>query len=155
MAWDNGKVVFIDQTKLPGRVSYVHCSSYHQVADCIRRMVVRGAPAIGVAAGMGVALAATTSKNRRVSAIMLELRAAVEELRQTRPTAVNLFWGLDRMLAVADSAGNSVRAVKEAMVREAMRMADEDVDTNRRLGKFGAELLEDGDVVLTHCRWPN
>jgi len=104
---------------------------------------------------MGVALAATTSKNRRVSAIMLELRAAVEELRQTRPTAVNLFWGLDRMLAVADSAGNSVRAVKEAMVREAMRMADEDVDTNRRLGKFGAELLEDGDVVLTHCRWPN
>lgn len=104
---------------------------------------------------MGVALAAATSKASRVSKMLLELRAAVEELKQTRPTAVNLFWGLDRMLAVAEGAGNSVPAVKEAMVREAIRMADEDVDTNRRLGKFGAELLEDGDVVLTHCRWPN
>ena len=84
---------------------------------------------------------------------MSELRAAAQELKQTRPTAINLFWGLDRMLAVAEASSNSVSEVREALVREAVRMADEDVETNRRLGKFGAELLEDGDVVLTHCRW--
>ena len=155
VAWDNGNVVFIDQTKLPGKVSYVRCSSYHEVADCIRKMVVRGAPAIGVAAAMGLALAAATSKGKGVSDITLELRAAVEELRQTRPTAVNLFWGLDRMLAVAETADKSVAALKNALVKEAIRMAELDVETNRKLGRFGAELLEDGDVVLTHCRWPN
>ena len=155
VAWDNGKVVFIDQTKLPGKVSYARCSSYHEVADCIRKMVVRGAPAIGVAAAMGVALAGAASKAKRVSDLISELQTAIAELRQTRPTAVNLFWGLDRMLAVAQSAGKSVAAMKDALVKEAIQMADQDVQTNRRLGKFGAELLEDGDVVLTHCRWPN
>lgn len=150
VTWKEGKARMIDQTALPNRLSYVTVSSPDEMADAIRRMVVRGAPAIGVAAAMGVALAGARSSSKSMGEFTRELDKAAALLRSTRPTAVNLFWGVERMLKAASGAG-SVSAAKEAMAREAGRMEDEDVEVNRRLGKVGADLLKDGDTVLTQC----
>jgi methylthioribose-1-phosphate isomerase len=140
----------IDQTLLPGRLLYRSYSGWEEVADAIRRLVVRGAPAIGVAAAMGIAAAAFNSKAKSREQLQLELQRAAAGLRATRPTAVNLFWGIDRVMAVA-SRSEDVEGVKEAIVSEVVKMADEDVAACRRLGKFGAGLIEDGDTVITQC----
>ncbi len=150
--WDEGgEVKMIDQTALPTRFVYRSYDSWEGVADAIRAMVVRGAPAIGVAAAMGVALAARNSKARNKEQLLRDVQRAAVGLRKTRPTAVNLFWGIDRVLRTADAAGDNVVAIREAVVREVKRMADEDVEANKWLGRFGAPLLEDGDVVMTQC----
>ena len=150
VTWDRDRVKMIDQTALPGSLRYVTCSTPGGVADAIRTMVIRGAPAIGVAAGMGVALAAVRSNARTKEGLMSDLDGAAELLRSTRPTAVNLFWGIDRVLASARGAA-STREARDRAVTEARRMEDEDVETNRRLGKVGAALIKDGDTVLTQC----
>ncbi len=149
--WEEGTVKMIDQTALPQRLVYKSFDSWEGVADAIRRMVIRGAPAIGVAAAMGVALAATHSTAGSREQLLKEIEKAADGLRRTRPTAVNLFWGIDRVVATAREAERSVGAIREATVEEAKRMAEEDVEANRRLGTFGAGLLEDGDVVMTQC----
>jgi len=149
--WEEGRVKMIDQTALPQRLFYRSFDSWEGVADAVRRMVVRGAPAIGVAAAMGVALAASGSPAEDREQLLKDIDRAAEGLRQTRPTAVNLFWGIDRVVEAARKAGPSVERIKHVAVEEAKRMAEEDVETNRRLGKFGASLLEDGDVVMTQC----
>ena len=140
----------IDQTLLPTRLSYVSCTTPEQVAVAIRTMVVRGAPAIGVAAAMGVALAARRSKASRLPEFVREMESSAALLRTTRPTAVNLFWGIDRVMKKVENAG-SVKDAKDAVVEEVRAMEDEDVEANKKLGRIGADLIEDGDTVLTQC----
>jgi len=146
----NGRVRMIDQTKLPDRLVYVRLNNYRQVSNAIKRMVVRGAPAIGVAAGMGMALAAKANRQRSRTRTLKELEVAAEALRRSRPTARNLFWAVDRILTRARSTpeGEDVAA---AVIDEARKMAEEDVQANLNLGRFGADLISDGDQILTHC----
>lgn len=150
VTWRDNAVELIDQTVLPARFTRVRCTNAAQIAGAIKTMVVRGAPAIGVAAAMGVALAAVNSKAATKGEMAKDLESAAALLRSTRPTAVNLFWGVDRILAKAGSAA-SVAEAKDLVVAEAKRMEEEDIEVNRRLGKVGAELIEDGDTVLTQC----
>lgn len=145
-----GAVVMIDQTKLPNKLAYVKCADHHQVADAIKKLVVRGAPAIGVSAALGLALAAQNSKAKTLSELMAELDAASKELRATRPTAVNLFWALERVMGKAKRA-KALEDARKAVLLEAQKMWQEDVQANREMGANGARLFQDGDVVLTHC----
>lgn len=150
VAWKGGNVVLIDQTRLPNKLVYVKCSDYRQVAEAIKKLVVRGAPAIGVTAAFGLALAANASKAKKLPEFLTELDTAHGVLRSTRPTAVNLFWALERVMGKAKRA-KSVEAAKAAVVEEAIKMSEEDIQTNRQMGSNGARLFNDGDVVLTHC----
>jgi methylthioribose-1-phosphate isomerase len=150
VTWDRGKVKMIDQTALPIRFSYVTYSTPEQVATAIRTMVVRGAPAIGVAAAMGLALAAKRSNAVRLPDLIRDMEASAAILRSTRPTAVNLFWGVDRVMRKAKAA-TSAKEAREAVVAEVRAMEEEDIEANRRLGKYGADLIDDGDTVLTQC----
>lgn len=149
--WKRGAVHLIDQTQLPLRLRYVKCVDYKQLARAINNMVVRGAPAIGVAAAMGLALTAYRSKARTKYRLLKELSVARGVLQETRPTGMNLFWALSRVMEKAESVEGDVEAVVKAVTEEARKMADEDVEANQKIGRFGAELLHDGDVVLTHC----
>ncbi|MFL6415052.1 MAG: S-methyl-5-thioribose-1-phosphate isomerase [Bryobacteraceae bacterium] len=145
--WTPRGVIMIDQTKLPGEVTFVTCTTYIEVADAIRSMVIRGAPAIGVAAAMGVALGAM-----RAGDLEAELPVICETLARTRPTAVNLFWAIDRMKQVyASMRGSEPDAIRERLVLEAQRIRDEDLAINEKIGSFGAPLVPDGKTVLTHC----
>jgi methylthioribose-1-phosphate isomerase len=148
--WEDGRVKMIDQTLLPGRLLYRSYDRWEDVADAIRRLVVRGAPAIGVAAAMGIAVTAVNSKATSIDRLRLELGKAASGLRATRPTAVNLFWGIDRAMAVA-SRSKDIDEMKDALVKEVLQMAEDDVAACKRLGKFGADLIEDGDTVITQC----
>lgn len=150
VAWENNSVVLIDQTKLPNKLAYVKCKSYQEVADAIKRLVVRGAPAIGVTAAFGLALAAQQSKAKTLPELMTDLETAFKVLRATRPTAVNLFWALERVMGKA-KRGKSLQEVKNLVLDEALRMSEEDISANRQMGANGAKLLQDGDIVLTHC----
>jgi methylthioribose-1-phosphate isomerase len=149
--WKDGTVSLIDQTKLPNETVWVKISDYKAMASAIKEMKLRGAPLIGVAAAYGLALTAFHSKAETREQLLKELEKSAEVLRKTRPTAVNLFWAIDRVMKKAQETTGSKDALAEAVVAEAQRMADEDVETNRRMGKHGAALIEDGDVVLTHC----
>ena len=148
--WDAGRVKMIDQTLLPGRLVYRSYDNWEGVADAIRRLVVRGAPAIGVAAAMGIAVTAVNSSAKSKDQLTVQLDRAASGLRATRPTAVNLFWGIDRAMQVA-ARSKDVDGAKKALVDEVRAMAEEDVAANKRMGKFGADLIEDGDTVLTQC----
>ena len=150
LQWTPAGVVMIDQTRLPLEESYVTCRTYEEVATAIKDMIIRGAPAIGVAAAMGVAVTAVNSKAKSTDALRLELEKAASGLRATRPTAVNLFWGIDRAMKAA-ARSKDVEGAKEALVEEVVLMADEDVAACKRLGKFGADLIDDGDTVITQC----
>ena len=152
--WRNGGVYLIDQTKLPEKLSYVKFSNHKQIAEAIKKMVVRGAPAIGVAAAMGLGLAAYKSKAKNKAELIKELEDAARILESTRPTAVNLFWATSRILNVARSVGANVKSIADSVIEEAKKMAVEDIESNRKIGENGAKLLKDGDIVLTHCKWP-
>jgi methylthioribose-1-phosphate isomerase len=143
-------VVLIDQTKLPNKLVYVRCSDYKQVADAIKKLVVRGAPAIGVTAAFGLALAARRSRAKTLQELMTDLDTAFKVLRATRPTAVNLFWALERVMGKAKRAKTAQEA-KKIVLDEALRMSEEDINANRQMGANGAKLFKDGDIVLTHC----
>lgn len=150
--WDNGRVKLIDQRLLPGEFKVVTLSTVEEVARAIKEMYVRGAPAIGATAAFGLALAAQLSDAQDKSTLIGDVNRAAELLRATRPTAVNLFWAIERMLRAAQDAGleNAV-AMREALVAEAQRIADEDVQVNRAMGEFGQQVIRDGDNILTHC----
>ncbi len=148
--WQNGVVVTIDQTKLPSELVYLKMKKCHEVASAIKNMKLRGAPLIGVAAAYGLALTAYHSKAEKKNLIK-EIEESAESLRKTRPTAVNLFWAIDRIVEKARKASGDAKAVVKVIVDEAQRMADEDVETNRKIGEHGSKLIDDGDVVLTHC----
>ncbi len=150
--WDKGVVRMIDQRKLPGQYVVVEFSDYRQVAHAIKEMYIRGAPAIGAAAAFGLALAARQSQATTSAELMADLEEAAEVLRATRPTAVNLFWALERMLKQARQTQDSgAAAVVQALEAEALALADEDVEINKRMAAHGAQLIEDGDHILTHC----
>ena len=150
VAWKDNSVVFIDQTKLPNKLVYVTCKNYNEVADVIRRLVVRGAPAIGVSAGFGLALAAQQSKAKTLPELMRDLDIAFKVLQATRPTAVNLFWALQRVMGKGKLA-KTLEEAKRVILNEALKMAQEDIETNRKIGAHGLKILRDGDMVLTHC----
>ncbi len=150
VAWKDGSVIMIDQTKLPNKLVYFKCNDFNDVAYAIKNLVIRGAPAIGVAAALGLALAATHSKAKTVSELMSDLDIAFKVLRATRPTAINLFWGLERVIEKA-KAEKTVDNIRKAILDEALKIAKEDIQNNRQLGINGAELFEDGDIIMTHC----
>jgi len=150
VAWKDNSVVFIDQTKLPNKLVYVTCKNYNEVADVIRRLVVRGAPAIGVSAAFGLALAAQESKAKNLPELMIDLDSAFKVLKTTRPTAVNLFWALQRVMEKGKRA-RTLEEAKKAVLNEALKMAQEDIEINRKIGAHGLKLFQDGDMVLTHC----
>lgn len=141
----------IDQRFLPGKLEIVTCKEASDVSQAIRNMTVRGAPAIGVAGSFGIALAACRSKVRELDAFRKELRLARELLLAARPTAVNLAWALNRMMKVVEAPVDSVEKLRREIVGEALRIAEEDVNTNRRMAQFGASLIEDGDRIIHHC----
>ena len=147
---EDSSVVLIDQTKLPKEHVVLECRDVGSLAEAIKSLKVRGAPALGVAGGFGIALAAQTSHAQGPRDLMQDLEGAAQILKGTRPTAVNLFWGIDRVLSKAN-AGHSIAQIKEFTLEEAKKMADEDVQKCHDIGKHGEALLEDGDVVLTHC----
>jgi len=151
--WDpKGVGRMIDQRLLPLEFVVLELADPAEVAEAIEDMAIRGAPAIGAAAAFGLALAARQSSAGSRQALMADLERAAALLRATRPTAVNLFWAVDRMLRCARGVGeDGPRAVVEALVAEAQRIADEDVEINRRIGAHGAALVEDGFRILTHC----
>ncbi len=149
--WKDGVVVIIDQTKLPNEEVWVELKNSSDVAYAIKEMQVRGAPLIGVTAAYGLALSAFHSKAEKREELLKELEETAKVLRKTRPTAVNLFWAIDRVMKRAHETVGTKEALAKAVVEEALEMADEDVEVNRRMGKHGAQLIEDGDVVLTHC----
>ena len=150
VAWKDDSVIMIDQTKLPNKLVYFKCNDFNDVAYAIKNLVIRGAPAIGVAAALGLALAATHSKAKTVSELMSDLDIAFKVLRATRPTAINLFWGLERVIEKA-KAEKTVDNIRKVILDEALKIAEEDIQNNRQLGINGAELFEDGDIIMTHC----
>jgi methylthioribose-1-phosphate isomerase len=150
--WDNGVVNMIDQRLLPGTFEVAEFTDYREVARAIKEMYIRGAPAIGAAAGFGMALAAYQSSTADRVALLRDLETAADVLRQARPTAVNLCWTVDRLLRVASSEDLvTVDDVREAMLADAQALADEDVEINKRMAAHGAALVEDGDSILHHC----
>ncbi len=150
--WHDGIVRMIDQKALPWKLEMVDLPDYQAVAAAITDMTVRGAPAIGASAAFGMALAAKQSKANSVEALLTDLGEAATHLKAARPTAVNLAWGVDRLMTMARK-GNYQQAddLREAMLNEAQRVADEDVAINKKMGANGAALIKDGDTILHHC----
>lgn len=151
VAWDEGRVRLVDQTLLPNRLEYREYGDWRDVAEAIRLMVVRGAPAIGCAAALGLALAGQNTHASSRAEFDAAMEAAAAVFRSARPTAVNLFWAVDRMMGVLRRCRGGVDEARRVLLGEALQMLDEDIATNRSLGMHGAALLRDGDTVLTHC----
>ena len=148
--WKDNSVVMIDQTKLPNVLEYVTYTDFNQVADAIRTLVVRGAPAIGVSGAFGLALAALQNTATEKNELISYLHNAKKVLFETRPTAVNLAWGLDKIMQVANEA-NTADEIRKNVVVAAKKMAEEDVQINMSIGKNGSELFNDNDTIMTHC----
>lgn len=134
MYWENNHLLILDQTKLPAEVTYFECETYQDVIHTIKTLMVRGAPAIGVAAAFGMALAELAGE---------DLEKVAEEIKAARPTAMNLFWAVDRIL--------EAKSTEKSALDEALLMYDEDIQINKSLGKYGSRVIEDGDTILTHC----
>jgi methylthioribose-1-phosphate isomerase len=152
LEWTDAGVRFIDQTKLPVEETYVLCKTYEEVATAIRDMIVRGAPAIGVAAAMGVALGVKQSKAVTLDELRPQFEKICDTIAATRPTAVNLFWAVRRMKdTFAEVAHQSVAEIKHALIQQAQRMHAEDIAANQAMGRHGATLMPSSGGVLTHC----
>jgi methylthioribose-1-phosphate isomerase len=151
--WTKDGVSMLDQRLLPGEEVYLMLRSYDEVAEAIKKMVVRGAPAIGVSAAMGIALGASQSVGTSVADLEDDLTYICDVMGRTRPTAVNLFWAIERMRTTFNKAKDShdVESLKELLVTEAKKIFDEDIKANRAIGHFGAPLIPDNSTVLTHC----
>jgi len=148
--WKNDSVVMIDQTKLPNELVFVKYTDYNDVANAIRTLVVRGAPAIGVSGAFGMALAVLQSSSESLDGLLSDLEKAKKILFETRPTAVNLSWGLEKIMEVAKQ-GKTVSEIRDTIITKAKQMAEEDINTNKKMGKNGAELFHDNDTIMTHC----
>ena len=152
LEWTDQGVRFIDQTKLPTEETYVNCTTYQEVADVIRNMVVRGAPAIGVSAAMGIALGVKNSKAENVGDLKREFDQICDVIGKTRPTAVNLFWAIKRMQQKFEMLRvRPIPQIKQSLIEEAQRMHAEDIAINQAMGKHGAALMPASGGVLTHC----
>ena len=152
--WTSEGVRMLDQRLLPTEEKYLMLRSYEEVADAIKKMVVRGAPAIGVSAAMGLALGANQSVGTSVADLEYDFKFMCKVMEATRPTAVNLFWAVERMraaLAKARTETKDVEEIRNRLTDEALKIFKEDIESNRALGRFGGELIADGSTVLTHC----
>jgi methylthioribose-1-phosphate isomerase len=152
LEWTDQGVRFLDQTKLPTEETYVTCKTHEQVADVIRNMVVRGAPAIGVAAGMGIALGVNNSRAESTGDLKRDFDQICDVIGKTRPTAVNLFWAIRRMQEKFERLRvRPIAHIKQALIEEAQRMHAEDIAANQAMGRHGAALMPASGGVLTHC----
>ncbi len=152
IAWTESGVVMLDQKLLPGEEIYHTYTNHLEVADAIATMVIRGAPAIGVAAAMGIALGVQNAKTATVVELDPVFEQICEDIRSTRPTAVNLFWAIERMKAVyRRTRAQGVGAIRSALIRESIAMHSEDVEANRMIGRWGQELIPGKARILTHC----
>jgi len=150
--WKGDRVRILDQRRLPQEVHYLDCRDAASVGKAIRTMAIRGAPAIGVAAAMGIALAARKTRSHQPETFFKTLNDVCDAMRETRPTAVNLFWAVGRMKKMLDEVYvRGVDGTKERLVKEALRILEEDVEVNRKIGMFGKKLIREGNGVLTHC----
>jgi len=152
IAWRGRSLIMVDQRKLPGQEVYVRCRTYIQVAQAIEKMVIRGAPAIGIAAAYGVVLGAMSLRGETGRSLERDIRKVIRRLERTRPTARNLFWALDRMRSAYERVRDQgLRAIRAALLDEAQAIEREDAETNKAIGRHGHPLLRDGWTVLTHC----
>lgn len=150
--WKDGKVIILDQSKLPAELRFIECTDYNMVAEGIQRLWIRGAPAIGIAAAMGIALGARDIKAGSYTEFMGKLEQIFYTMLATRPTAVNIKWAVERLKKYLDANKEEpVSRLKEGLAAEAMRILTEDIEVNKAIGKFGAGLIKDGDTILTHC----
>ncbi len=148
--WKDNSVIMIDQTKLPNTLEFVTYTDFNDVADAIRTLVVRGAPAIGVSGAFGLALASLQCDATEKPELISYLENAKKILFETRPTAINLAWGLDKIMEVANRA-TTVEEIRNTVVETAKKMADEDIKINMEMGKNGSELFNNNDTIMTHC----
>ncbi len=150
--WKDGRVLILDQTKLPHRIEYIECRDYPSVIEAIKGLRIRGAPAIGIAAAMGVALGALNLKTKDKELFLESLNSIMERMLQSRPTAVNIRWAIERLRRVIDSnKGVTVDELKDLLKKEAIRILQEDVEVNRAIGLHGASLIKEESHLLTHC----
>ncbi|MCP8322921.1 MAG: hypothetical protein L6N96_01925 [Candidatus Methylarchaceae archaeon HK02M2] len=152
ISWKDESIVLIDQRKLPNKLEFIECNDYPQIVEAIKNMAVRGAPAIGVAAAMALGLAAQKSKAKTKEDLIKELEVVARNLKATRPTGVNLFWMVKRVIEKAKSIEGELEDVKVSVKDEALQISEEDVEINHAIGRNGITILEEGDVVLTHCK---
>lgn len=152
IGWIDGKVVILDQSKLPFEVAFITCSDYMQVAEAIKSLRIRGAPAIGIAAAMGIALGAQEIKTRTWDEFIERLKLVYHAMLSTRPTAVNIKWAVERVDKVLlKNRDKSVDSLKRLIIDEAVGILHEDIEVNRAIGKWGAAFIKDGSTILTHC----
>ncbi|MHB8880717.1 MAG: S-methyl-5-thioribose-1-phosphate isomerase [Thermodesulfovibrionales bacterium] len=150
--WVEGKVMMLDQSKLPIDVAYIECSDYLRVAEGIRKLWIRGAPAIGIAASMGIALAAQQIRAETIEDFTKKLEPVYKTLLETRPTAVNIQWAVNRFRAFIQSHRDAgMQDLRELLIGEAKKVLEEDIALNRAIGLWGAQFIRDGDTILTHC----
>lgn len=150
--WIDSKVVMIDQSKLPNEEIYREYTSYKEVADAIRSMVIRGAPAIGIAASMGIAIGSLQADDSKKENFLYDLDEICERLASTRPTAFNLFWAINRMKKIIlQNKEKEIPEIRQKLIKEAKRILDEDIDTCRKIGENGSELIKNDSTVLTYC----
>ena len=150
--WIDEKVRILDQSRLPQEVVYIECQDYRNVATAIKDLKIRGAPAIGIAAAMGLALGAKTIRAHQPQDFLKQFLSMCEVMAATRPTAVNLFWAIARMKKVVHQhTENNLRLLQDRLVQEAQKILQEDIQMNRAIGKFGADLIKNGNTILTHC----
>jgi len=148
--WKDNSVIMIDQTKLPNSLEYVTYTDYNQVADAIRTLVIRGAPAIGVSGAFGLALAALQSNAKEKDQLIQDLETAKKILFETRPTAVNLAWGLEKIMKITKD-DKTVDEIRTSVIETAKQMAEDDIQINMSIGKNGSELFSENDTIMTHC----
>lgn len=150
--WKDGKVVMLDQTKLPLEVSFIECTDYLKVAESIKKLCIRGAPAIGIAAAMGIALGAQDIKAENFEVFLGKLESIFHAMLSTRPTAVNIRWAVDRIRDILIKRREEpLNRLKEILVEEAEKILKEDIEINKAIGRWGADFIKDGDTILTHC----
>ena len=152
VSWNNGKVRLLDQTKLPDELILLEISDYRHIVSSIKKLVVRGAPAIGIAAAFGVVLSVWHADESDRPGFLTRVNAALDELKSTRPTAKNLFWALEKMrTTMSRNLSRPLREVKEAMLKQAQSILQDDIDRCRKIGDYGQEMLPFRSTVLTHC----
>ena len=152
LKWKKGRLLLLDQTKLPEKEVYIECRTYQDVARAIKRMVVRGAPAVGIAAAMGIALGAQALTERNKKNFLTRFEKICQTIGSTRPTAVNLFWAIERMKNLVNQGPlPPLKDLKALLKQEALHILEEDIISNRRIGDYGSRFIKNGDTILTHC----
>ncbi len=150
--WKDGKVIMLDQSRLPIEVKFIECTDYQIIAEGIKKLWIRGAPAIGIAAAMGISLGAQDIRAENFDEFMERLEPIFNTMLSTRPTAVNIKWAVERIRSVLiGRRGESVDRLKEVLIEEANKILDEDIEVNKAIGRWGAQFIKDGDTILTHC----